>query len=430
MQKGFLWLAILCASVTALESAAVASTSAPKSAPAAPSVGYAKGPCDASDVVGMIGKDGILHSNPREAARLIAARVIGCQFVIAKYLTSLPAPLPNISFRSTDGLATPAPRPNANCLSINSNDPVKQFTVLDYCAAWIARYVPAGGLFAAPSPTPAPISNHVDKTTTSNGKIRKSRLVYVFSLATDAPTSAQMSLQMAENLQPHLRQGGQADPFVANWEDTYSVLAAPGWTLAQYQQQCAGDVNTAGAVVVMPPGTASASWNFLLTGNWTFTTVQAMVLDCEPATTTYQNSLAYITDITQVENGKATRVSFSLSTALALASGIFAFHPAKTETFAFTSPSPLPPPGSSYETGYSTGANSNGLGAAAAVGVAALTPLSQTNIGLLAGPDAQLRESLQKSLPKLVIDLTKDCSQGPKLDKDEPDLSQCQWLQR
>jgi len=206
----------------------------------------------------------------------------------------------------------------------------------------------------------------------------------------------------------------------------------PTWTLAQYQQQCALDPSTAGAIVALQPGVYSASWNFILAGTYTNVGWQTLVLDCHPTNTAYVNNAANITWMSKLISGTGTRLSFSLSTALGIVSGILAFHPAQTATYTIAPPS-SPAPGTTYQSGYSTTNNPSQAGNAAAVGVAALTPLSSTNIGYGLGPDAQTADAVRKIVPLLVDSLRKSCdppiSEGTDFLPDRYQIkTQCRWI--
>ena len=53
-------------------------------------------PCEISDVLGIIGKDGVMAEAPKHAAALISARLAACSEVISKYLAGLPTQAPSL----------------------------------------------------------------------------------------------------------------------------------------------------------------------------------------------------------------------------------------------------------------------------------------------------------------------------------------------
>lgn len=411
-------------------------------------VSYPDGPCDPSDIKDLLA--GPLKGAPTHGAFMIAWRVHACQTLIAAYTGALP-PLPPsiVKYPATLPTLTPQPSPPRLCQPIASVDTARQYALLDYCYSWIARNIPSPA--PAPSPTLPAIVFHTPGPIEANTAPRASNVpewtkaIYVLALATDAATSAQISLQLADDLRdckfsitkrdcPHDTPRPYPTDLYAQRTVRYQVIAEPTWTLNQYQQQCFADPATEGAIVVLPPGIQNGSFNFLVSASWSAMTLQAIVLDCEPTNRSYTNNAAYITYITHVRTATGRRYSVSFSTLLAALSGYLAVHPAKEATYAISSPTP--PPGKFYESGYTTNVNS---AAAAAVGAAALTQLSTSNIGQGGGPpgdvSAQVAVAMVQLLPNLLNDLMAPCPQhgikspyelawDPKL----PYAPQCRWF--
>jgi hypothetical protein len=404
---------------------------------------YPPGPCDTADVLTLIGKDGPFAKAPKHGAAMIRARIATCNAVINGYIAQLPTPPPALSpiAQNPPSLPvlppppqpTPFPTSPANCSPLQTDDPVRAYSVLGYCSGWIARNVSSPA--PLPSATPPLIGFH---TPSPVARGAWTKAVYVMALAGDAPTSAQISLQLADDLRDGRRipTAQTRDIYTGRVVD-YRVLAEPTWTLAQYQQQCFQDSSTAGAIVVLQPGVQTSSYNLLFSTSWTALSLQAIVLDCEPTNTAYVNNAAYITYITHVRTGIGRRYSVSLATMLGILAGILAVHPTRTMNYTVASPNPLPP-GTAYNSGYTTGTN-QGVGIVAAAGVAGLTPLETQNVGQGPGVDAQTAGAMAKVLPELLRDLLKPCrskadepspvpSAVPTLAPLEPFATQCVWF--
>ncbi len=423
--------------VVGMESVAQPNTARGHKQSTAPIIPYVSAACDASDALALIGKDGMMQKAPRHAAMMFQARIATCKQIIEKYIDGLPPEAPSIANfpAGMAALPTPTPRlkvPPGCSTSVNgggapSYDLPQLYSALTFCTSWISRYIPS------PTPaTPQPIALH--SRGTQSGETW-TKIIYVMATASDPSMSAQVALQFANDLrsirlQPSPPSGGA----VAQLRDVYTgspvkyiIMAEPTWTVQQYQQQCYSDPSTAGAIIAVQPGTQSSSFNLLYSTSWTALSLQAMIVDCEPTNTAYTNGASYIVHLSHVRTGTGKRVSFSLSTALGLLAGILAVHPTHSSTYAVVAPSPLPSPGGSYQTGYSVGTN-QGLGAAAAAGVAALTPLASTNFGQGANVDAQVAGGMAKALPELIDDLMTPCNYND----DEPNSSipmpQCQWF--
>jgi hypothetical protein len=309
--------------------------------------------------------------------------------------------------------------------------------MLSYCVAWIAQHVPspAPTLSATPFPvafpTPSPFPDSQNTWT---------KAIYVLALAADAPTSAQISLVLASYLRPYAKPSTY-DIYATKQPVSYAVIAEPTWTLAQYQQQCLNDPSTAGAIVALPPATANSSYNILYTASWTNLRLQTMVIDCEPTNIAYRNNIALVKWISGVRDATGRRVSFSVSTLLAILSGYLALHPVRTTTYTVATPKPKhQDKGAAYESSYTVGINSSFL---AAAGVAALSPLATTNIGAAAANDAQLAKAMYRLGARFTSDLVSPCTdsgapQGvptisPLSDEPPPSVAgkmpvQCQWF--
>lgn len=311
---------------------------------------------------------------------------------------------------------------------------MQQYAALAYCSGWITRNVSAQS--PTPSPTPVPLAVH--DAAPKTGVV--SQAIYVLALATDAPTSAQISLQLADDLRNQKfsacrSNGCPVNPYLQKAVH-YEVIAEPTWTIAQYQQQCLADSTTAGAIVVLPPGIQSAAYNAVFSASWSALSLQAFVLDCEPTNTAYVNNAAYITYVTHIRTATGHRYSLSLATLLAGISGYLALHPPKQEAFALVSPYPVLPPGSYLNTGYTTNANTGGAAAVAAA--AAIGSIASTNLGQNGGPDvsAQVAGAMAKVLPNLLEDLMAPCypaskqEQRKKLEWIETSTwaTQCRWF--
>ncbi len=398
---------------------------------------YAAGPCDASDVLNLIAKDGPMNKAPKHANDLLKARIAECNAIIDKYLRALPTPMPTPSalitkFAGLPALPAPtgAPTSPPGCRPLLGKPELMQtYATLDYCAGWITRYVasPTPGT----TPTPAPIVFHTLAPHTAGTWLKT---VYVLALASDAPSSAQISLQLANELRNRHKPLMAKDLYLPEQDVQYQIVAAPAWTLAQYQQQCFADPSTAGAVVVTQPGTQSSAWNALLSASWTAVGFQTLTLDCEPTNTSYINNAAYITSVSNVNTATARRYGFSLASALAVLEGFLVFHPTHTDTYTVATPNPLPTAPAAYKTQYTTSSNQQGAGVVAAAGVAALTPLSQTTLFQGPGPDAQFAKAVQGNVLKQVLpDLFGKCT--PRTPGSAapgsgsiPQADQCTWF--
>lgn len=412
---------------------------------------YASADCNTSDALTLIASDDLLKRAPRHAALLLQQRIAACNEIIKAYLASLPPVPPSIAKNPPGMPALPSPtanptappgcttrKPGSGALSY---DALRLYSALTYCVTWITLNVPS----AAPSvATPPPITLHTPLPGASG---QWTKYVYVFALTSDPPTSAQIALQIAGILRSprlHPRVATPAPSVVVNPTNAYTgrdvftgrhveyvILATPTMTLEQFQQQCFADPSTAGAIVAVQPGTQSSSFNLLWNTSWTTLGLQAMVVDCEPTNTAYIHNAAHIVSVSHVRYGSGKRYSFSLATALGLLSGILALHPARSSSYTVVPPSPLPPPGQSYQTGYTVGTN-QGIFTAAAVGVAALTPVSSTNLGQASTSDSQTAGAIAAIAPYLIDDLMRPC------DYEKPDrdyvpnttipLPQCQWF--
>jgi hypothetical protein len=392
---------------------------------------YPIGPCDASDVLNLTASAGPLHNASRHAIALLAARIRECESIIANYVKQLPSSAP-VVVASVDpalnlpNLPSPSPRPTSppQCGGYNEvYDVVRTYAALLSCQQWIARYI------SSPTPaTPQPLVFHTPSAESASAIWEKH--VYVLSLASDAPTSAQVVYHVAQEFGNLSSRVGDHDRYIPKRSVTYKVLAEPLWTVSTYQQQCLNDSSTAGAVVLLPPSTQSGTWNLLLSASWTSVGMQAIVLDCEPTNTSLVNNQSYITWISAVDTGTGRRYSFSLATALSLLQGYQVFHPLTTYSYSVAPPSPSPAPGASYKTGYSTtnGQVSNYIGAA---GVAALTPLSQTSLGQGAPTtDSQIAEAIRQGVPVLFREMKAFCASAEGAAPVAPSLTetQCQWF--
>ncbi len=424
--------------VVGMESAAQPKTAHGHNQSTAPVTPFTSAACDASDALSLIGKDGVLQTKPDVAAMMFRARIATCNQIIKKYIEALPPEAPSIAQLPAGmaALPTPTPRPVApsGCSAggighDTSDERLKLYSVLTFCTAWIARNIPS------PTPataTPQPIALHGPDTQSSQPW---TKIIYILATASDASVSAQIALQFANDLRsPRIQPTPSPGAPTKVLKDVYTgipvkyiVMAEPSWTVQQYQQQCFNDPSTAGAIVAVQPGSQTSSFNLLYSTSWTALSLQAMIVDCEPTNTAYTNGASYVVALSHVRTGTGKRVSFSLSTALGFLAGILAVHPNRTSSYAVVAPSPLPSPGGSYQTGYSVGSN-QGLSAAAAVGVAALTPLASTNFGQGASIDAQVAGGMAIALPGLIDDLMTPCNYDDHEPNSTIPMPQCQWF--
>jgi hypothetical protein len=334
-------------------------------------------------------------------------------------------------------LATPSPMPTVPvACNSGSHDPMVLYGALGKCLAFIK---------ALPSPTPTPSSTPVTFRSPANA-LPDHKVIYTMALAADAPSAAQLAVRTAgylnridvvpiptptpSNAPPQHR---AFDP-ISGTEMSYIVSAQPGWALTQYQQQCANDPSTAGAVVILAPGTQTAVTNYLFWAtSWTKVTLQAMVLDCEPISTTYLGNVAYITYVSNVHEGLGPRTSIPLATYLAVLSAITALHPSTTTgtTTNYSAATPSPPVvGKEYPSGYqqstSTTTNPNGALLIAASGF--LGGLSTVNIGEQGSNDVQLAKAADRILPSLVGEMATACQAQSRNVPTQPDYWFCYWF--
>jgi len=384
---------------------------------------YAAGGCDTSDLfTSLIGTDKtkLFYRAPAHAARLIEARIATCVQIIASW-RSLGPTLPPVITATPITLPTFFSQPQDHCAQVTTNgrptnDPMRAYAMLEYCQTWVSRYVPASLATPTPAPIVAPTPLPSDHTTTWN------KYVYVLALATDEPTSAQMAYRLRDALNVNVRPSPPNDAYRQN-PVHINLVAEPTWTLAMYQQQCFADPSTAGAIVALPPGSQGNTWNAIVQATWTTLSWQTIVLDCEPTNTSYVNNAAFIKWTSGIESGNATAYSVPLASALGVLAGVLALTPSHNATYVLTSPSPIPGPGKAYQTGYATSSTSSVAGTAAAVGIAALNPLSTASLGSGAEVDGQVAAAIAKTVPKVARDLTNPCT-----NKEGPPV-QCDWLQ-
>lgn len=393
------------------------------------------GACDATDVLQVLGKGGLAQkpSPPHADVLFVWGRIATCKSIIYRYIATQ-APAGRIIAHSAPGLPPlPPPQPSTTpppgC-SVSepgtkkpSYDLLGLYSALTFCNKWIAANIPSA------SPTPQPVGFHSPYPGSLDPWTKP---IYVLALASDAPTSAQLSLQLANDLRspkmhPEVEVGYTPSPspdIYSDRADRFVVIAAPTWTLSQYQQQCFNDPSTAGAVVAVQPGTQSSSWNFALQASWTALSVQLMVLDCEPTNSAYVNNAAYITYVSHVRTRTGRRYSFNLSTALGLLGGYLALQSNTTKTFTAATP-PAPPYNKFAESQY-TISNIQGTGAGAAVAVAGLSPLSAIGQGNN-NIDAQTAGAIAPVLLVLIDDLMWTCTKPLPGGTSFPE-PQCRWF--
>jgi hypothetical protein len=387
--------------------------------------------CSTADLVTLLGKDGALQSSSQKAVLLIQARIAACKRAINQYIAGLSAS--PIIARNPPGLPplpTPSPvttPPWRDCKAGSSTsgvDPIQLYSTLTSCVSWIANNVPSP---SASTPTPQPIGFH---TPTPGSTDPWNKAVYVLALASDPLVSAQVALQLANNLRapemnPHLEPPQTPRPIPDIYSDRlvrYSVVAEPTWTLERYQQQCFNDPSTAGAIVALQPGAVGKLFSLLINISQTNVNMQLMVLDCEPTNTAYIQNAAYVMHVSHVRNTQAIRRSVSLATLLGALATYFAFTPEITSTYKIRPIEPAPR-GTPYKNGFIVTSNSNVGGAV--VNVAALSSFNA--LGEQPSGDAQTASAVGRLLPDLIDDLMRPCNQLRPGDSSfaQP---QCDWF--
>ena len=366
----------------------------------------------------IVGKTGPLYNEPEKAAQFIQARIAACKSAINKYIAGLTPSGPPVAINPPGLPPLPAPTPQATPPSGCSvsypgsttpitNEPMLLYSALTYCTAWIAKNISAA---ASGTPTPQPIGFH----TPYPGSLDPwNKAVYAMALASDPVLSAQIALQLANNLRdPKMNPHPTAAPRIQR--DIYSsqlvkyvVVPAPGWSLTQYQQQCFNDPSTAGAIVALQPSAENRTYNLFYSVSTTVVSTQLMVIDCEPTNTSYLNNAAYITWLSHVRAANGKRVNINLATLLAAGAIYYGLQQQKTTTYT-VSPPAFPPPGSSYPSSYtisSRSANEYGtyVGVAGALSSAAA-------FGEVPSGDSQAASAIKSLLPQLVDDLMWPCT--------------------
>ncbi len=401
----------------------------------APPRAYTSGICDASDVMsGLIGgKTSLFYGASRHAVAFLKARIYVCAAIIKAWQLAVPPPKVIITKMTLpDAPAAPA----SPCKPSSVEEPNYEYAVLQSCVAYIKNYVSTSA-----TATPAPISGEL--VPPSNHEDAKQnhwyKNIYVMALASDAPTSAQISYRLKSALLDKASlKADEEDPYL-DVKDDFKLVAAPAWTLVNLQNQCFSDPATAGAIVALQPSQQGNTFNFVLMNTWTVLAWQTVVISCEPTNNAYIDNAAYIRWVTRIESGRANSFSMSLTWALGAMAGVQAFNPTRTTSYVFTSPQPSLPPGQSYPTGYSIGVPSNETGALAAAGLAALTQVNGSNApNLFQGneADGQVASAIAAAVPKVAIDILAPCG---LIDQGKPhddivygagSKPQCEWFQR
>lgn len=394
------------------------------------------GICSVADMVGMLGKNGALQNNKHEAIQFIQARIAECKSMINQYIAGL-SPVPVIA-RNPPGLpplSTPSPvttapagcresvQPRTNKLI---SEPVLLYSALTFCVNWVNKNIssPTTG-----TPTPQPIAFH---TPAPGSKDTWDKAIYVLALASDPLLSAQIANQLADKLRsdymlrPAIRRGETPPPIPDIYSGRvvrYNVVAAPGWTLERYQQQCFNDPSTAGAIVALQPGIASQIFSLIVNFSQTFVNMQLMVIDCEPTNTAYVNNAAYITYLSHVRTQHTHRLSGNLSTILGGVALALAFSPTTTTAYTITPKKPVPKD-TPLESGYMVATNVSNAGVAT-TGIAALG--SYSALGEQPSGEQQTQTSITNLLPDLIGDLLWPCTQ---LRPNESSFAQpqCDWF--
>lgn len=411
--------------------------SVPFVAEAAPKASQTPAPpaiCSTADVVAMLGKNGALQNDRYAAIQFIQARIAACKSAINEYVAGL-SPEPVIA-RNPPGLPPlPAPAPMTTpppgCrVSVpDTKEPsahlILLYSALTYCVNWVAKNVSS----PSTTPTPQPIAFH---TPAAGSKDTWDKAIYVLALASDPLLSAQITNQLADKLRsdymlrPAIQYGQTPPPIPDIYSDRlvrYNVVAAPGWTLERYQQQCFNDPSTAGAIVALQPGIASQLFSLIVNFSQTFVNMQLMVIDCEPTNTAYVKNAAYITYLSHVRTQHTHRLSGNLSTILGGVALALAFSPTTTTTYTITPKKPIPK-NTPLESGYTVATNFSNAGVAGAT-IAGLTPYSA--LGEQPSGEQQTQTSITKLLPDLIGDLLWPCTQ---LRPNESSFAQpqCDWF--
>jgi hypothetical protein len=424
----------LCLSALALAAEVVSAGTTAAKTKNGPS-SYTLSVCSTADLATMLGERGALHNQRHAMVLLLQARIAACKSAINQYIAGLSPP--SVIARNPPGLpplptASPLTTAPPNCKvappgsNKSSNDPFQLYSALTYCVSWIAGNVPSP---SASTPTPQPIGFHTPAPGSTDAW---NRPVYVLSLASDPLVSAAISLKLADLLRSarmnsRLPFGVTPPPVPDIYSDRlvrYRVLAEPTWTLAQYQQQCFSDPSTAGAIVALQPGLASALFSFFLNRSVTTVIMQLMVIDCEPTNAAYVNNAAYITYLSHVRLKQGVRWSINLSQIIGGTALYYTFTPPLTTTASFKiHPTPVPT-GSPKEIAYQTSTNLSGVGIAA-VGVAGLSSFNA--LGDQPSADAQAAAAVSNLLPELIDDVMRPCQQIRPGDSSfaQP---QCEWF--
>ncbi len=376
----------------------------------AASPGSTAGPCDNSDLPTLLGAaHGILDAGSPALHEILLGRLDTCRSAVDTYVGHLP-PLPSPTSEFLKWLPTPTPltTPPPNCTS-SAADPLpgknaQIYEVLARCIAFVKA------VNSAPTPSPAP---SIIPARIAGTDPKAVRVIYTLALASDAPTSARISFDLAAQL---LTIGSlkNKDPFTEG-PVTFVVQPEPGWTLAQFQTQCAADGTTAGAIVALPPATNSSSDNWVFfSRSWTNVQSQVIVVDCEPSDFYQQNRSSYVTWSNNTELDRTgSRWSISIGSIVGLASAAQIFKPSSTtstaNTYTIASPAPGASPLSSYTQTNSTTTASSGNTSAAAT-VALLNPFSSTSGGLASAVDAQTKDASSRLARAMASELLEPCS--------------------
>ena len=411
--------------------AALGTGSGPVSAAVRPDTLMYPGPCDNSDLLSLgASPSSVLFRDKVAVRRILLGRIAACRAALDLYTKSLPGS-PSVIVIYPAKLPTPQPpaTPPPDCVTPSKpqerilNDDVNyRYAVLTECVAFL-KSVAAAVPSVSPSPSPLgfrllpqPTSDPLGHTPPPLSPSVLRQVVYVLALATDAPTSAQISLKLASRLDPLLTHDGTAlEPYTGR-SAAYRAIAEPTWTVAQYQQQCQSDPSTAGALIALPPGTQSGAANGLIwSWSWTVVDIQVLVADCEPADRYFQSRTSYITGTTNLDSAKGGRGGVPLASLLAIITGVTALRPVHQtgtmDTYTAAPSLASPNPGSTQLTSIvksdstTTNNNANSL----IVASSALSTISSTSIGQSAATDAQISAAVTHVIPQIISDLQAPC---------------------
>jgi len=259
-------------------------------------------------------------------------------------------------------------------------------------------------------------------------------VVFTLALGTDPATSARIAVTLARRLRQNgLDNPGGAAP-AAPVRDAW-IVPEGGWTLSDYEQQCAADPKTRGAFIVMPPAITNAADNYIaVLRSWTDVSFSVMVAECRHegigrsvmlsengaslAPAPGRGGTTAVVWVSETPSkGKAGRSQIEFFPLTVLTSVYFAFAPQRvyqtTTVAAFPTPNPLPVGGarSSVSTVQSTTLNASGTGSLQGGVLSAFSGNGLgVTIGAQASPETQALHAADDAIGHLLADqLNLDC---------------------